>query len=155
MHEKVSIALVRGDESIALLIVEPLDRTGGHALVPSPLPTAPVSLRDPCTRLHFLPDSVRMPRQKYHPTRLKGAPRSETSAALEGRLTRAFFEERANRVLQILGREQRRRDLPHPVVGAAYPMLQIGAHHSLGGRVRPGGPGGELLRERERLVAQL
>src|SRR3954465_4241229 len=72
MHEKVSIALVRGDESIALLIVEPLDRTGGHALVPSPLPTAPVSLRDPCTRLHFLPDSVRMPRQKYHPTRLEG-----------------------------------------------------------------------------------
>src|SRR3954453_22822010 len=32
MHEKVSVALVGRYEPVALLVVEPLDRTGGHAL---------------------------------------------------------------------------------------------------------------------------
>src|SRR4051795_11841391 len=77
MNEQVSIALVGGDEPVALLVVEPLDRTGGHALV-LPLSQPHRSrLGDPCARLHFLPDSVRIPRQKYHPRRLEAAPRSE------------------------------------------------------------------------------
>src|SRR3954454_12134912 len=47
MNEKVAVALVGGDEPVALLVVEPLDRTGGHAFVLPLSQTASVSLRDP------------------------------------------------------------------------------------------------------------
>src|SRR3954471_1723311 len=107
MHEEVSVTLVRRDESVALLVVEPLDRTGRHAFV---LPLSPPrrSRRDPGCGHNLFPELVRIPRQKYHPERLKGASRSEYSAALEGGFTRAFFQEAANRVLQVLGGEQGR-----------------------------------------------
>src|SRR3954464_274167 len=123
MHEKVSVALVGRYEPVALLVVEPLDRTGGHALA---LPLSQPH-RSRCTipergcTLFRIRSGYRG--QKYHPPRLEGALASEISATLEVGLTRPFFEERADRVLQVLGGEERRRDLPHPVVGAAYPML--------------------------------
>src|SRR2546423_4836249 len=49
MHEKVSVALVGRDEPVALLVVEPLDRTGRHAFdLPLSLPR-PVSRTIPAT----------------------------------------------------------------------------------------------------------
>src|SRR4051794_8221614 len=65
VHEKVAVAFVRRDEPVALLVVEPLDRTSGHT---SSFPSSPTTLGPavPCAA-HLLPDSVRLPRQKYHP----------------------------------------------------------------------------------------
>src|SRR3954451_9870368 len=46
VNEKVAVTLVWGDESVALLVVEPLDRTSGHTR-PSPLPRPRRSRFDP------------------------------------------------------------------------------------------------------------
>src|SRR5438094_442289 len=47
MHEKVPVALIGRDEAVALLVVEPLDRTGRHAYVLPLSSTAPVSASIP------------------------------------------------------------------------------------------------------------
>src|SRR4051794_3017819 len=47
MDEKVAVTLVRGDEPVALLVVEPLDRTGGHTVVLPLSHTASVSCAIP------------------------------------------------------------------------------------------------------------
>src|SRR3954447_15598892 len=104
--------------------------------MPSPFPSSkpPRSHKAISARGHYLfPDSVRIPRQKYHPEPLEAAWRSESSATLEGGVTRAFCEEGPNRVLEVLSGEKGRGDLAHPVVGAPYPMLEICAHHPLRG----------------------
>src|SRR3954466_12237626 len=90
MHEKVSVALVGRDEPVALLVVEPLDRAGGHAFALPLSQTARRSRRrSPYAAITLFPDSVRIPRQTYHPAPLEAARRGENSATLECGLTRA------------------------------------------------------------------
>src|SRR3954454_22406567 len=57
-------------------------------------------------------------------------------APLEGRLPGPLREEGVDRFLEVLGGEERCRDLADPGVGAADSVLQKGAHHLLRRRVR-------------------
>src|SRR3954447_18385549 len=126
VNEKVAVTLVWGDESVALLVVEPLDRTSGHtSSFPSSRPGR--SRSDPLQAAlnpGFGPDTA--------PKRTTtGGAWAGRSAVLEGRLAGALLEERADRVLQVLRGEQRGRDLPDPLVRAAYPMFEVCTHHLL------------------------
>src|SRR3954451_7965855 len=95
----------------------------------------------------------KLPRGADRGTQTAGKRRGLTS--LESRFSGAVLEEAVDRVLEVGGGEQPAGELPDAGVGAVDALVEVGAHHALGGgvsarRARVQAPG-----ELQRLLGEL